>query len=200
MDALSLGDMADWTMLFPDDIFHLWDANEPNASLLQDSGDEFDPWFLFPDDPGSHEVNGSTNSSLPQRDEIIFPEVFKKVENLDVATPDDIVLTPISSSEAFEEIQEIVHPSSTSPTKDLPSSPNHFENEKHYLQSKKRKWEESLIIFSSNPKGVTKVRKRNSFNDARRSEVALIRLVGACVQCKLSKGRVSHSFSMTPLR
>jgi hypothetical protein len=64
----------------------------------------------------------------------------------------------------------------------------------------KRKWESSIVVFSSNPdtKSKVKYRRRKGFDEARRKEVAMNRIIGACVQCKLRKGSVCFR-SCTPM-
>jgi hypothetical protein len=56
----------------------------------------------------------------------------------------------------------------------------------------KRKLEQSIIVFSaSNPEKVLQ-KKRKAYAPSRRMEVALNRLVGACLQCRIRKGPVSQ--------
>lgn len=57
----------------------------------------------------------------------------------------------------------------------------------------KRKWDESIIVFSVNSDNRVKAKKRKCYDNVRREEVALTRIVHACIQCKLSKGRVSSN-------
>ncbi|KAF4628762.1 hypothetical protein G7Y89_g9391 [Cudoniella acicularis] len=54
--------------------------------------------------------------------------------------------------------------------------------------NQKRKWEESIVVFSTNPEEKEIVpRRRKSFSGRRKKEVALQRKIGSCVQCKLKK-------------
>lgn len=63
-------------------------------------------------------------------------------------------------------------------------------------ESKKRKWESSVVVFSTNPDTKVKCRRRREFDEARRKEIALNRVIGACIQCKLRKGSVClHCFT-----
>lgn len=48
-------------------------------------------------------------------------------------------------------------------------------------------WRDSIVIFSSKPGVQTPTKSRKRFESRRKKEVALNRLVGACVQCKLRK-------------
>lgn len=64
--------------------------------------------------------------------------------------------------------------------------------------SNKRKWEDSVVIFSAKPGyDEVKERRRKLFETARRKEVALSRLIGACIQCKLRKGSVSYDCQLS---
>jgi hypothetical protein len=56
---------------------------------------------------------------------------------------------------------------------------------------KRKIWDESIIIFSSKPGEKAVSRRRKQYAPSRRKEVAINRLVGACIQCKIRKGSVS---------
>ena len=58
--------------------------------------------------------------------------------------------------------------------------------------SRKRKWHASMGVFPSAPGQMITLRQRRPFDASRRKEVALNRVVGACVQCKLRKSSVSR--------
>jgi hypothetical protein len=195
MDAPSLEAIPDWTVLLPDDTFYLWESNDFDPNFLPASGEELDPWFPSSDTPDSHEFYVSAISPIAQNDEMVSAEGPHGLEGSDGSDSDIVVLTPMSSSEPVEELGKVASSMSASTMEDLLCTPDQSEGEKHPLHTSKRKWEESLIIFSSDPNGATKVRKRNAFNDARRREVALNRRVGACVQCKLRRGCVSYSLT-----
>jgi hypothetical protein len=56
----------------------------------------------------------------------------------------------------------------------------------------KRKWDQSIVVFSaSNPEKIIQ-KKRKAYTPSRRMEVALNRMVGACLQCRIRKGPVSR--------
>jgi hypothetical protein len=57
----------------------------------------------------------------------------------------------------------------------------------------KRKWQESVTVFSLNGGKKVVPSRRNNFNPSRRIEVALNRQLGSCVQCKVHRGPVSCS-------
>lgn len=61
--------------------------------------------------------------------------------------------------------------------------------------SKQKKWEESVVVFSSKPGEKIVSRKRKKYEPARRKEVAVHRLIGACIQCKIRKSSVSPLFA-----
>jgi hypothetical protein len=62
---------------------------------------------------------------------------------------------------------------------------------KHTDAPKKRKWEDSMLIFGANPETKIVQRKRKAFSTNRRKEVHRNRTLGACIQCKLRRGPVS---------
>jgi hypothetical protein len=55
----------------------------------------------------------------------------------------------------------------------------------------KRKWEDSVTVFSSNDNWKVVQKRRKAYSPTRRKAVALNRLIGVCIQCKLRKGSVS---------
>jgi hypothetical protein len=57
---------------------------------------------------------------------------------------------------------------------------------------KKRKWLESVFVFSADKDVKVAVKKRKPFSPHRRKEVAFNRQLGACLQCKIGKGPVSR--------
>ncbi|KAF8849451.1 hypothetical protein BDZ45DRAFT_680506 [Acephala macrosclerotiorum] len=189
MDGSSCDDALDWPVLLPDDTFYPWEGIDFDADFLTASGEDFD--FLFPrcDTPDGDELYKSAPSSLGENNEPIPTIVSRQFEVSDTSDFDGIVLTPISPTEAAEEGKRVSYSASAFATKDLLYPSMYFEDEEHHCKPKKRKWEESVIIFSSEPNGTTQLRKRNAFDDARRREVALNRRVGACVQCKLRRAR-----------
>jgi hypothetical protein len=70
-----------------------------------------------------------------------------------------------------------------------PGSPLHEET-----LSLKRKIEESMIVFAANADVKVSPKKRKAFSKIRKQEVAMNRLIGACIQCRLRKGRVSVQY------
>jgi hypothetical protein len=57
--------------------------------------------------------------------------------------------------------------------------------------SEKAAWDDSVIIFNANSEGKVVYRRRRAFSPRRRKEVAQIRRIGVCFQCKIRKGPVS---------
>lgn len=55
----------------------------------------------------------------------------------------------------------------------------------------KRKWDDSMIVFPVAPNEEMDVRTRKTYSPVRRKQVALNRLLGACIQCRVRKGSVS---------
>ena len=59
-------------------------------------------------------------------------------------------------------------------------------------ESQKRKWKDSVVVFPVNPLTNPVPKRRKPFGPTERAEVALNRMIGACAQCKVRKGRVSQ--------
>jgi hypothetical protein len=58
--------------------------------------------------------------------------------------------------------------------------------------SLKRKIEDAIIVFSANADTKAVPKRRKAYSKSRKREVALHRMVGACIQCKVRKGSVSQ--------
>jgi hypothetical protein len=56
----------------------------------------------------------------------------------------------------------------------------------------KRKWDEAMTVFPASPNEEMIVRTRKTYSPVRRKQVALNRLLGACIQCRVLKGSVSY--------
>jgi len=179
--------LPEWTLLFPDDNSHLfqddaasWDNDSPNFDL--------DALLAIP------ETDGFTADGLCWS---LNPTTTAPSVHLDSSDPnsdsDLIEFTPESSID----IPARSNVDSTLPS-DLQEAccvTNH-----QLAQAKKRKWKESVVVFSSDPNVEISTRKRTAFDERRRKEVAMNRRVGACVQCKLRRGSVSSSHLVQPKR
>ena len=62
---------------------------------------------------------------------------------------------------------------------------------------KRRKWQDHVVIFSTDQNKNVVPRRRKAFAPTRKKEVALNRLIGACVRCKLRKAAVSSRSIMS---
>jgi len=62
---------------------------------------------------------------------------------------------------------------------------------------KRRKWQNHVVIFSTDQNKNVVPRRRKAFAPTRKKEVALNRLIGACVRCKLRKAAVSSRSIMS---
>jgi hypothetical protein len=71
-------------------------------------------------------------------------------------------------------------------------------HEDHPDPSTKRKLEESIVVFPVDPSAKVVPKRRKGFSSSRKAEVALNRLVGSCVQCRVRKGPVSYRNSLNP--
>jgi hypothetical protein len=61
----------------------------------------------------------------------------------------------------------------------------------------KRKWQDHINVFSAKDGQMVTPRKRKAFAPSKKRVVALNRLFGACIQCKLRKGEVSTGPNLT---
>ena len=170
--------LPEWTLLFPDDNSHLfqddaasWDNDSPNFDL--------DALLAIP------ETDGFTADGLCWS---LNPTTTAPSVHLDSSDPnsdsDLIEFTPESSIDS--PTRSTVDSTLLSDLQEACCVTNH-----QLAQAKKRKWKESVIVFSSNPNVEIPTRKRTAFDERRRKEVAMNRRVGACVQCKLRRGSVS---------
>lgn len=60
------------------------------------------------------------------------------------------------------------------------------------LSIRKRPWDNSLVVFPVSGGNPVSQRQRKAYSETRKKEVARNRLIGACAQCKLRRGPVSH--------
>jgi hypothetical protein len=74
-------------------------------------------------------------------------------------------------------------------------SPREDEERNNISLSMKRKIEDSIIVFSANSDAKIIPKRRKTFSKPRKREVAMNRLIGACIQCKLRKGPVSCTYT-----
>ncbi|KAH6718828.1 hypothetical protein BKA61DRAFT_262953 [Leptodontidium sp. MPI-SDFR-AT-0119] len=75
-------------------------------------------------------------------------------------------------------------PQSTISITDRDESPSSTTSDRESL---KRRIAESVVVFSATSDLEIKPRKRKAFSKSRKEEVALNRLIGACIQCKIKK-------------
>jgi hypothetical protein len=73
-----------------------------------------------------------------------------------------------------------------------PDRSNVGEASRSVRQGSQAPWRDSLIVFSATTGAKVFTKQRRSFEPRRRQEVAMNRIVGACIQCKLRKGSVSE--------
>jgi hypothetical protein len=75
---------------------------------------------------------------------------------------------------------------------ELPSNPVSVVADRT-IKSSKHKWQDNVTVFSAKGKQAVTRRRRRSYSPSRKEMVALNRLIGACIQCKLRKGPVSNA-------
>jgi hypothetical protein len=182
MEGLLDEALPDWTLLYPDDNFYVfqddatsWDNDSPGFDL--------DAFLAIPETDGLFAADGLSALSWSLNPTTTAPSTH--LGSSDPSSDSDLIeFTPESSID----IPNRSKADSTLPS-DLQEAccvSNH-----QLAQAKKRKWKESMVVFSSNPNVKISTRKRSAFDDNRRREVAMNRRVGACVQCKLRRGSVS---------
>jgi hypothetical protein len=170
----------DRTLLFPDDNSYLfqddavsWDNDIPDFDL--------DALLAIPETDGYFTADDLSWSLNPTT---THPSVY--LDSSDPSLDSDLIeFTP----ELSIDIPTRLKVDSTSPS-DLQEA---CCVTNHRLAQVKRKWNESVVVFSSDPNVEISTRKRSAFDERRRKEVAIHRRVGACVQCKLRRGSVSSS-------
>ena len=173
----------DYPSAFPPDSFNLFGEPGLNFDLLQTScldledlaAQSLDPGHQFPNlDFKSNHVEARQDGT-----ELYFtPPVFE----LKGRTPE------ITHSKLSEDRQA----SSTTPYNNAHQKRTRgqrFHGDEH-ANTKKAKWESSVVVFGVLPGSKVALRKRKRFGTSRRQEVAINRLVGACIQCKVSKASV----------
>jgi hypothetical protein len=171
-----------------------WETMDNYSSFLPDTYLD-----LFGDDAFDVDLMGLPSSDL--YDSAGWEQADANVQifqSYDTAYPDidnDCNTFPVMNSSMLLPRSGDTHPPAEHHTSDpntnttnypSPSSPHHEET-----LSLKRKIEESMIVFAANPNVKVSPKKRKAFSKIRKQEVAMNRLVGACIQCKVRKGSVS---------
>jgi hypothetical protein len=179
MEGLFDEALPDWTLLFPGDNSYLF--QDDAASWDNDSpGFDLDALLAIPETDGLFTADGFSWSLNPTT---THPLVH--LDSLDPSSDSDLIeFTPESSIDILTRSK--VDSTLPSDLQEACCVSNH-----QLAQAKKRKWKESVVVFSSDPNIKISTRKRSAFNDNRRREVAMNRRVGACVQCRLRRGSVS---------
>lgn len=77
-------------------------------------------------------------------------------------------------------------------SREIPSSPVSIVTDRT-IKSAKHKWQDNVTVFSAKGKRTVAQRRRRPYSPSRKEMVALNRLIGACIQCKLRKGPVSNA-------
>jgi hypothetical protein len=179
----------------------LWDAMDDYSSFLP--GADLD---LFGD--SAFDFNFT---SLPSAD-LDIPadwtqddsntQVFQSYDTIHTTYPDldnDCDAFPVTNSRVLLPVSEETtklakrHTSKTHTHTNNHRSPSSSPIEE--VSSSKRKMEESMIVFAAHPNVKVAPKRRKAFSKTRKQEVAMNRLIGACIQCKLRKGRVSAHYS-----
>lgn len=173
-----------------------------------------DYWSCFPDD--SYHLFGDCNFDL-ELPEFTFPggenqstSVVELCDPLENSGSQDVLSWDSQSahadrgslttvSEGVEHSPQPYTPTFRDSSAVLSNETNNIPNEAEASPEKgdlaarpiKWRWDDSLIVFPANKDVSIGQRRRRAFAPSRRREVALNRLVGVCIQCKLRKGSVS---------
>jgi hypothetical protein len=188
------------------DEFHLFDCLDEHSCDIAD--DFFDDVSNNNTGDNFTEPFGISYSAMLDADQIAFddqdisllyPWDFDQPEALgesarftedSTTSPDSelIIFTPLHSPVEHSGFLEQELP------RQLAGSANDQANTHSY--KKKRKWDDSIVIFSAKTDEKVTIRKRKRYGNERKKQVAAHRLVGACIQCKLRKGSVSENLVM----
>ncbi|KAL5314161.1 hypothetical protein ACEPPN_018585 [Leptodophora sp. 'Broadleaf-Isolate-01'] len=183
-------DPNDYSLFMPDEGLDLF--GDPNfgfdLDLLGDGGLDFalDDISLPILDYSSTIQNGALMSSpaldLPNGSDISDPVALTHRDNvLPISGSSDV--KPQSSLRTQDTPKDSI-PQSTSSITARDESPSSTISDRESL---KRKIAESVVVFSTTSDLEIKPRKRKAFSKSRKEEVALNRLIGACIQCKIKK-------------
>lgn len=192
-------DPNDYSLFMPDEGLDLF--GDPNfgfdLDLLGDGGLDFalDDISLPILDYSSTIQNGALMSSpaldLPNGSDISDPVALTHRDNvLPISGSSDV--KPQSSLRTQDTPKDSI-PQSTSSITARDESPSSTISDRESL---KRKIAESVVVFSTTSDLEIKPRKRKAFSKSRKEEVALNRLIGACIQCKIKKNAVSNHFDI----
>jgi hypothetical protein len=161
---------------FPDDYLN---ALEPGFSIPELENDNNTDQISFMD--GFNAVNVDEDSS--------FPSSLSSSATLSTDTS--------SKSTSAHTIMQFF------PSRSQELSSTQYSNE--HIQcptAAKRKWQDQINVFSVEEGRKVGPRRRKGFSHSKKQMVALNRLIGACIPCKLRKGEVRCAikhFRVTPL-
>ena len=186
-DWNDIGAFQDYSAFFPDETFDLLGDYQLGSELAS---------LTFPAFP-EVEIGGHFTSLSAAAD-----NAQCILDQLDTSPSDSSLSNPPNASTVGPECTDSSPKTST--TEGLPSVQalhvhprtsdgfNVGEASQSVRQGSQAPWRDSLIVFSATTGAKVFTKQRRSFEPRRRQEVAMNRIVGACIQCKLRKGSVSE--------
>jgi len=186
----SLENLEDYSIFFPDDdIDPLRDYNF-DLELPQLAFSELDFVTASPYNPEANDycLNLSDISTIAPWDLELCP--FDEPSKVAPIESEPAALTPQSPAGSGLVLAE----SSKEQREQLGDSSHGIQADTDCaIPSRKRKWDDSIIVFPANAEARLIQRRRKAFDASRRREVAMNRMLGACTPCKLRKGSASLS-------
>ena len=179
--------------------------NNPNGCSLAGPGDGFDlfgdpafglDWSLFGDADMDFALNDAPlpvldycSTSQEHRSSSVSSSMAAMLET----TTLHVLASPPSSNDRHGSLLGQTCDDDSLSVTFVPKIPNHESSSSANAEkeSTKRKIADSVFVFSLASNNEVKSRKRRAFSSSRKGEVALNRLIGACIQCKIKKNAVS---------
>jgi hypothetical protein len=118
---------------------------------------------------------------------------YSTPQDIPSASPTGASFQVDHQSPAKQDRESAISGNASNPPSLTAVKPREMDNVIEHNKTAKRKWQESVSVFSMNGGKKVVPQRRNAYTPSRRTEVALNRLLGACVQCKIHRGPVSSS-------
>jgi hypothetical protein len=181
------GPLGDYSIFLPSDDLNLF-GNDPLGVDF-----DFDQFLL----PPTQDTFNPVADSTPARSDFSTISPTLQHTATTYATDTGSNAGSIDYPElSIPPLQTISDRQQPDPVEDKPEDSTHFhsedEDQDNLSISLKRKIEDAIIVFSANADTKVVPKRRKAYSKSRKREVALHRMVGACIQCKVRKGSVSQ--------
>jgi hypothetical protein len=183
------GPLDDYSIFFPGDELNLFG----NDLLGVDFDFDFEQFLLPPTQDTFNPVVDSTparpdfgtiSPTLQHTATIYATDIGSNADSIDYPELSIPPLETISDGQRSEPVEDKPEDSTRCHSED--------EDQDNLSISMKRKIEDAIIVFSANADTKVVPKRRKAYSKPRKREVALHRMVGACIQCKVRKGPVSQ--------